>query len=104
LFDTILADQLSCGCAPPRGLRDLVAEHLGQELDKAFQEADWSGALSPAMLAYAAADAAVLLPLHRRLHERLEAQDLERVAELEMRALPAVAWLERSGCPFDLVA
>ena len=100
LFDTLLADQLVRGGQPPRSLKDLAAE-LGLALDKSFQEADWGGELSPAMLQYAAQDAAVLLPLYRRLHERLQALDLQGVAELEMRALPAVTWLEQSGCPFD---
>jgi DNA polymerase-1 len=104
LFDTMLADQLVRGCLPPRGLAELAREGIGIELDKSLQAADWSGELSPAMLQYAARDAAVLLPLERHLSDRLQALDLERVAELEMRALPAVVWLERSGCPFDLVA
>ncbi len=103
LFDTMLADQLVRGGQPPRSLKDLAAE-LGLPLDKAFQDADWSGELSPAMLQYAAQDAAVLLPLERHLRERLKALDLERVAELEFRALPAVAWLEQTGCPFDFGA
>ncbi len=104
LFDTMLADQLSRGCAPPRGLKDLTPEYLGQELDKAFQEADWSGELSPAMLQYAAHAAALVLPLHRHLRDRLRAEGLERVAELEQRCLPAIAWLEQTGCPFDFGA
>ncbi len=100
----MLADQLVRGGQPPRSLKDLAAEYLGLALDKSFQEADWGGPLSPAMLAYAARDAAVLLPLERHLRERLRAEGLERVAELEMRALPAVTWLEHSGCPFDFAA
>ncbi len=101
LFDTMLADQLVRGCAPPRSLKELAAEVLGLELDKSFQESDWSGALSPGMLRYAARDAAVLLPLYERLQKRLASLELTRVAEVEMRALPAVTWLEQTGCPFD---
>ncbi len=104
LFDTMLADQLVRGGQPPRGLAELAQESLGLALDKSLQHADWSGELSPSMLQYAAADAAVLLPLERHLRARLRAEGLERVAELELRALPAIAWLEHSGCPFDFSA
>src|SRR5262249_35808733 len=66
LFDTLLAAQLlGAGTEEgrPRGLDALVARYLGLSLDKSLQESDWTGALTAAQLAYAARDAAVLLPL-----------------------------------------
>jgi DNA polymerase-1 len=102
LFDTMLGGQLLDGSAAPLGLKELAARFLGLKLEKELQWADWSGALSPAMLEYAARDAAVLLPLYEALAPELEAAGLGQAAELEFRALPAVAWLEHTGAPFDV--
>ncbi|MBX6772473.1 MAG: bifunctional 3'-5' exonuclease/DNA polymerase [Chloroflexi bacterium] len=101
VFDTMLADQLLRGSRVPRSLADLAREYLGQTLDKTEQTADWSGRLTPTMLEYAATDAVVLLPLHEKLSAALKDAKLERVASLENRAVPAIAWLEYAGAPFD---
>jgi DNA polymerase-1 len=101
LFDTMLAAQLLDGTATPPGLKELAARFLSLKLEKELQKAEWSGSLSPAMLEYAARDAAVLLPLYEALAPELEAAGLGQAAELEFRALPAVAWLEHTGAPFD---
>jgi DNA polymerase-1 len=106
LFDTMLAAQLlGAGTADGRldrsGLAAVCERFVGQALDKTEQRAAWAGPLSDEMLAYAATDAAVLLPLADALRDALQKAGLERTAALEMRALPAVAWLERAGAPFD---
>lgn len=106
LFDTILAALLieASAATPPRGyfgLEGVVSRFLGVELDKTEQVSDWSGPLSAPQLDYAAIDAAVMVPLHAVLAEQLREHDLERVFRLEMRALPAVVWLEANGAPFD---
>ena len=44
---------------------------LGQVLDKTLQVSDWSGPLTDEQLAYAARDAAILLPLHDALDAAL---------------------------------
>jgi DNA polymerase-1 len=102
LFDTMLAAQLLDGTAAPPGLKELAARFLSLKLEKELQKADWSGTLSPAMLEYAARDAAILPPLYEALAQELEAAGLGQAAELESRALPAVAWLEHTGAPFDV--
>jgi DNA polymerase-1 len=61
-------------------------------VDKAGQTSDWSGDLTPDQLAYAAEDAAVLLPLAEVLMEKLAGADLTDTADREMRALPGIAW------------
>lgn len=101
LVDTGLAAQLLEAKPAMPALADLAATLLGVTLDKTHQQADWSGVLTPAMLAYAARDAAVLLPLYDRLTSALRQAGLERVANIEFRALPAVAWLRLTGAPFD---
>ncbi|MHB8576420.1 MAG: DNA polymerase [Dehalococcoidia bacterium] len=105
LFDTMLASQLlQSGKPEPRGTHSLagVAERmLGIGVDKTEQRSDWSGSLSDSQIAYAAKDAAVLLPLAEKLDAELHRAGLSRAAAIEMRALPAIAWMEHTGAPFD---
>jgi DNA polymerase-1 len=106
LFDTQLAAQLlgagsSDGMLNHCSLAAVVARLLGETVDKQEQRSDWAGPLSDAQLRYAARDAAILLPLMKRLEAELAIADLRRVAALEMRAVPAVVWLEQTGAPFD---
>lgn len=61
-------------------------------LNKDEQRSDWSGPLTPKQIVYAAADAAVLLPLAEALKQKLAAVDLTATVEVEMRALPGIAW------------
>jgi DNA polymerase I len=109
LLDTMLAAQL-LGAGTEDGylnrcaLAPVVERVLGQTLDKGEQRSDWSGPLDDAQYAYAARDAAILLPLAEHLDAALAAADLITIAEVEMRALPAVAWLEQTGAPFDAEA
>ncbi|TMC03154.1 MAG: hypothetical protein E6J41_28360 [Chloroflexi bacterium] len=104
--DTMLAGLLlGAGVQGERHrLADLVQRYLGVTLDKTEQVSDWSGDLTADQLAYAARDAAVLLPLRDHLRADLERADLGRVALIESRALPAMAWLEQTGAPFDQAA
>src|SRR5829696_9208863 len=62
---------------------------LNVTLDKSRQTDDWSGELSDEMLAYAAEDARVLLPLYEALEEKLLATGQEWVMEIEEQALLA---------------
>ena len=101
--DTMLAGLLlSAGIRGQRHrLVDLARRYLGIALDKTEQVSDWSGDLTDDQLRYAARDAAVLLPLRNHLRTELELADLGTVALIESRALPAMAWLEQTGAPFD---
>ena len=51
-------------------LKDVVRRELALELDKDHQKADWGGQLTDEMLAYAANDTKVLLPLAEALASR----------------------------------
>ncbi len=101
----LLAQLLAAGEEDGRldhcGLAQIVERFLGAALDKTEQRSDWSGPLTDGKIAYAARDAAILPPLAHRLAQQLALAALERAAEIEMRCLPAVAWLERTGAPFD---
>jgi DNA polymerase-1 len=101
LHDTALCEQLLRAEGRMPALSDLAREYLGLTLDKRHQTSDWSGPLSESQLAYAAADASVVLRLRAVQLPRLEAAGLAGVTEIEHRALPALAWMGLSGVPFD---
>jgi DNA polymerase-1 len=106
LVDTMLAAQL-LGAGTPAGRLDqcslaAVAKRvLDADLDKSFQKADWTGPLAHEQLRYAGQDAAILLPLAEQLGHDLERAGLAQPMAIEMRAVPAIAWLEASGAPFN---
>jgi DNA polymerase-1 len=106
LFDTMLAAQLLDAGLPnhSHSLAAVAERALSTRLEKTLQTSDWHGPLSDEQLAYAARDAAMLLPLHDRLAADIDQAELGRVAQLEMRALPAVVWLEATGAPFDVTS
>jgi DNA polymerase I len=82
-------------------LKDVVRRELALELDKDLQKANWGGQLTDEMLAYAANDTKVLLPLADALALRAKEANLELAAEIECRALPAMTWMANAGLPFD---
>src|SRR5918993_6078428 len=82
-------------------LKDVVRRELAVELDKDLQMANWDGHLTDEMLAYAANDTKVLLPLADTLTLKAKEAELELAAEIESRALPAIAWMANAGLPVD---
>jgi len=74
---------------------------LNVTLDKSRQTDDWSGELSDEMLAYAAEDARVLLPLYEALEEKLLATGQEWVMEIEEQALLAGIEMAYAGVAVD---
>ncbi|MBA2595911.1 MAG: bifunctional 3'-5' exonuclease/DNA polymerase, partial [Chloroflexia bacterium] len=127
IFDTLLASQLIDGGAHPNGtktadpsgasgrggkpaqigyhsLAAVAHRWLDEILDKTLQVSDWSGPLTDEQIAYAARDAAILLPLRDALDAALKEDDLANVAALEFAALPAVVWMEATGVPLDVAA
>ena len=97
-FDTYLAYQvLTAGLNQASSLQAICAKLLHIELDKSLQNSNWSGILTPAQLQYAAADAAIVLPLHRELKRRLKQAKLLPTAKLEFACLSATAMMELNG-------
>jgi DNA polymerase-1 len=74
--DTMRLSQQLHGTRRGKGfhsLGEVVKRELGRELDKRLQKSDWGGELSAEQLTYAAADAAVLLPLYDALERSVRA-------------------------------
>src|SRR5262249_36703175 len=104
---TMLLSQLLYGVRRPSGfhtLAECAARELGVALPKELQRSDWSGGLSAEQLRYAARDAEVLLRLYQALDKKARDAGLQRVADIESRCLPALAWMTGAGAPFDLTA
>jgi DNA polymerase I-like protein with 3'-5' exonuclease and polymerase domains len=108
LWDTMLASQvLGAGVRTatnaPLGhsLQELAERHLGEQISKAEQMADWSKLITPAMLTYTAADAELPVRLREVMEPAISAAKLGPVVELEMRALPTVVWAAVAGVAVD---
>ncbi|MCE9560426.1 MAG: DUF3987 domain-containing protein [Planctomycetes bacterium] len=103
VFDTILASQvMHAGDVTVRhALKDVANRVLGRALDKTEQKADWSKALTPDMLRYAATDAELPLQIRERLTPEIETAGLTATVATENAALPAMAWASLHGVGFD---
>ncbi|MGB9804376.1 DNA polymerase [Desulfofundulus sp.] len=104
LFDTMLASQL-LACGLDVGSHSLAAccrRFSGISLDKEERLSDWSSReLSESQIAYAARDAAVLLPLAAAEMKALAAEGLNRAAKIEFDAALPTSELEYAGIPFN---
>jgi len=104
-FCTRTASKLVRTYTQSHGLKDLVREFLGIEMDKQAQQTDWSRQdLSETQLKYAASDVLHLVALYKRLLEMLDARgtlasgdSLASLAWRSMDALAVVADLHRAG-------
>jgi DNA polymerase I len=107
LFDTMIAYQLliaglyenSLGKA---GLKTVVKDLLGVELDKGLQKSDWSGVHTEEQLSYALKDSEILIQLYPVLKEKLEEAGLARVAQIEFDCLPMTVEAMQTGLPLDI--
>lgn len=100
LFDTMIACQFLG--EPGVGLAAVLKKRFGVELDKRYQQADWSRRpLPPEMLDYAATDTSLLLALYGQLTAELaEKGRLSWVLE-ECALLSRVRTTERSEDPLS---
>ncbi|HZV82052.1 MAG TPA: HRDC domain-containing protein [Geobacteraceae bacterium] len=95
LFDTMIACQFLG--EPAVGLAAVLKKRFGVELDKRYQQADWSRRPLPAeMLDYAAKDTSLLIPLYGQLTAELEARGRLAWVEEECALLSRVRMAERS--------
>src|SRR5215213_9714136 len=85
-----------------RSLSDVAKDYLGVELSKDQQTSDFGHAdLTEAQVRYSLQDAEILVPLKEAMMRRVRDLGLGRVAELEARFLPALAYCENNGFALD---
>jgi DNA polymerase-1 len=92
VFDTMLADQVIHHRSFGRGLGDLAKDYLDMELPKELQTSDWSGELTDEQISYAARDSGVLPSLAKAIMDKARELKLQKVIDLENKALPGIAW------------
>lgn len=102
VFDTFLASKLvAVGAGISHGLSAVSERYLGREVDKSAQASDWSGEITDEQYRYAAVDAEIMIPLHRKLSEELTRLGLNEVAKLEFECVLPVAAMELAGMAID---
>ena len=97
IFCTKVGSRLARTYTPRHGLKDLVNELVGVELDKQAQSSDWGRVdeLSDVQLAYAANDARYLLPARRQLEMMLRREGRWELAERCFACIPVMSDLDR---------
>jgi ribonuclease D len=96
IFCTKIASKLARTYAPRHGLKDLIKEVVGIELDKTAQSSDWGNAanLSDEQLRYAANDVRYLIQAREILITMLEREERLGLAEQCFGCLPTFAELD----------
>ena len=96
IFCTKIASKLARTYTNRHGLKDLVQELEGVELDKSAQSSDWGNAtnLSDVQLRYAANDVRYLLSVRQKLIEMLKREERWELAQNCFQCLPTVVTLD----------
>ncbi|MBF2029733.1 MAG: ribonuclease D [Oscillatoriales cyanobacterium C42_A2020_001] len=96
IFCTKIASKLARTYSPKHGLKDLVQELAGVELDKSAQSSDWGNAanLSDDQLRYAANDVRYLITAREKLITMLQREDRWELARQCFQCLPAIVSLD----------
>ena len=98
LYCTKIASKLTRTYTDKHGLKDLIKELLGVELNKQQQSSDWGAhVLSDAQKQYAAQDVLYLHELKARLDQMLEREGRTGVARACFDFVPARAALDLGG-------
>ncbi len=98
VFCTKVASRLARTYSSRHGLKEVVQELVGVELDKQSQSSDWGRVedLGEAQLAYAANDVRYLLGARQALASILEREERLELAQRCFACLPVFAELDRS--------
>ncbi len=100
LFDTMIACQFLG--EPAVGLAAVLKKRYNVDLDKKYQQADWSKRpLSPEMLDYAAKDTSLLIPLYKELIAELTTKGRLSWVKEECEILSRVRMAERNDEPLS---
>ncbi|MEO1672097.1 MAG: DNA polymerase [Cyanobacteria bacterium J06631_2] len=102
-FDTYLGYKvLTAGLKKTSTLEMVARKLLKVKLNKSAQTSDFSQNITKEQLQYAANDAAVLLPLRKKLDRQITKAKLTDTAQTEFDCLYAVAQMELNGVRLDL--
>ena len=98
IFCTKVASKIGRTYSPRHGLKEVVMELVGVELDKQSQSSDWgrSDELTEKQLVYAANDVRFLLPAKDKLKEMLKREDRWELAKRCFQCIPTISELDRS--------
>ena len=100
LFCTKIASKLVRTYTDRHGLKELVRELLGIDLNKLQQSSDWGAhSLTDAQKAYAAEDVVYLHEIKQRLEQMLEREDRTLLAKSCFEFLPTRTSLDLLGWP-----
>lgn len=96
IFCTKIASKLARTYTNSHGLKSLVLELEGVELEKSSQSSDWGNAanLSDAQLSYAANDVLYLISLREKLITMLQREERWEIAQQSMKCLPTIVSLD----------
>ncbi|ESA32560.1 ribonuclease d [Leptolyngbya sp. Heron Island J] len=96
VFCTKIASKLARTYSPRHGLKELVKEIVGVELDKTAQSSDWGNVyeLTDEQLAYAANDVRYLHELSKHLTLMLQREGRWHIAEACFQCLPTFIQLD----------
>ncbi len=98
IYCTKIASKLVRTYTDKHGLKNIVSELLGIELDKSSQTTDWSEEiLSPKQLEYAAHDVLHLVKLREKLEIKLGRENRKNLAEDCFKFLPTLVELDLKG-------
>ena len=97
IFCTKIASKIGRTYSPRHGLKEVVMETVGVELDKQAQSSDWGkvGDLTQKQLIYAANDVRYLLGAKRKLEEMLKREGRWDLAKKCFQFVPILAELDR---------
>ncbi len=97
IFCTKVGSRLARTYSPRHGLKEVIMELVGIELDKQAQSSDWGKVdeLSDTQLAYAANDARYLLAAKNKLEQMLKREGRWELAQDCFNCIPVIADLDR---------
>ena len=97
IFCTKIASKIGRTYSPRHGLKEVIMETVGVELDKQAQSSDWGkiGDLSQKQLIYASNDVRYLLAAKQKLEEILKREDRLELAKKCFQCIPIFSELDR---------
>ena len=103
IAEIIISGGLYAGKKNVVRLQDLVLQYCGKQMNKEEQTGFLYGIpLTQSQKEYAINDVYYLPEIYKQQQAKIKLLDLEKIVNIEMKALPAIVWLELSGISLDL--